>query len=78
MNWSSILALSDKATAALVIIGLIVFIILMVFAYFFKVWVRALMSGARVTISSLVGMKLRKVPPLVVVDGKIMAVKAGM
>jgi uncharacterized protein YqfA (UPF0365 family) len=68
----------DVGTIVLIVVGFIVFILVMIFLYFFKVWIRALASGARVTIGSLVGMKLRKVPPLVIVDAKIMAVKAGI
>jgi uncharacterized protein YqfA (UPF0365 family) len=65
-------------TVVLIVVGLIVFIFICIFLYFFKVWIRALASGARVSIASLVGMKLRKVSPLVIVDARIMAVKAGL
>jgi uncharacterized protein YqfA (UPF0365 family) len=58
--------------------AIIAFIILGVFFYFIKVWVRALMSGARVPILSLVGMKLRHVPPLLIVDARIRLIKAGL
>ena len=68
----------DTGTIVLIILGVVVFILLCVFLYFFKVWIRALASGARVTIASLIGMKLRKVSPLVIVDARIMAVKAGL
>ncbi len=68
----------ETGTIVLIILGVVVFILLCVFLYFFKVWIRALASGARVTIASLIGMKLRKVSPLVIVDARIMAVKAGM
>lgn len=62
----------------LVIAAIIVFIILGVFFYFLKVWVRALMSGARVPILALVGMKLRRVPPSLIVDARIRLTKAGL
>ena len=68
----------ETGTIVLIILGVVVFILLCVFLYFFKVWIRALASGARVTIASLIGMKLRKVSPLVIVDARIMSVKAGM
>jgi uncharacterized protein YqfA (UPF0365 family) len=68
----------SATTIILIVLGIIVFIFLCVFVYFFKVWIRALASGARVSIGSLIGMKLRKVSPLVIVDGRIMAVKAGL
>ena len=84
MNWPAILAQAGEGEPfkpiyiVFVILGIIVLLILGVFLHFFQIWIRALMSGAHVTISSLIGMRLRKVPPLVVVDAKIMAVKAGI
>lgn len=53
-------------------------IIIFTFIYFLKVWIRALMSGARVSIFNLVGMKLRNVNPTLIVDARIRAVKAGL
>jgi uncharacterized protein YqfA (UPF0365 family) len=41
-------------------------------------WLRALLSGASVGLGSLVGMSLRKVNASVIVDSRIMAVKAGL
>ena len=61
------------AIAAILIIFLIG-----IFFYFLGVWIRALMSGARVTILSLVGMKLRRVPPTLIVDARIRLIKAGL
>lgn len=57
-----------------------VFVLLMIalFFYFLKVWVRAWMSGAYISIWNLVGMKLRNVPPTLIVDARIRAVKAGL
>ena len=53
-------------------------IIMVVLAAFFKLWLRARLSGASVDFTQLVGMKLRLVNPSVVVDSRIMAVKAGV
>ena len=53
-------------------------ILLGIFFYFIKVWVHALMSGARVSITSLIGMKLRRVPPSLIVDARIRLIKAGL
>jgi uncharacterized protein YqfA (UPF0365 family) len=61
--------------AVLVLMGVVAF---MVLANFFGMWLRALLSGARVSFASLIGMKLRKVSPGLIVDCRIMAVKAGM
>jgi uncharacterized protein YqfA (UPF0365 family) len=45
---------------------------------FFGLWVQAIFSGAQISLFSLVGMKIRKVNPRLIVTSKIMAVKAGI
>jgi len=63
----------------LLAVGVILIIFLLgVFFYFLGLWVRALMSGARVSIWSLVGMKLRRIPPILIVDARIQSSKAGL
>jgi uncharacterized protein YqfA (UPF0365 family) len=62
----------------LVLLGLVGLIVVGIFVFFLKVWVRAAMSGARVGLWNLLGMKLRGVPPTLIVDGRIRAVKAGL
>ena len=49
-----------------------------VFLYFFNVWIRAFASKAKVGFASLIGMKLRQVPPSLIVDARIRLVKAGI
>jgi len=61
------------AVAAILVVSLVG-----LFFYFLGVWVRALMSGARVSIWSLVGMKLRRVNPALIVDARIRLIKAGL
>lgn len=60
------------------ILGLIALVVLGVFMHFLGVWIRALMSGAKVSLWSLVGMKLRHVAPSLIVDARIRVVKAGL
>jgi uncharacterized protein YqfA (UPF0365 family) len=43
-----------------------------------KLWVQALVSGAHVGIFTIVFMRIRKVPPKLIVESLIMAVKAGI
>ncbi len=43
-----------------------------------SLWVQAVTSGAPVSIISLIGMRLRKVPPSVIVGARITAAKAGL
>lgn len=68
-----------KVMTILIAVGALVAIVfLFIFLYFLSVWVRALMSGAKVSIFSLIGMKLRRVPPTLIVDARIRLVKAGL
>lgn len=63
-------------------VGLIVaaIIFISIFLYFIPVglWITALSAGVRVGVFSLFGMRLRKVPPQVIVNSKITAQKAGI
>ena len=60
------------------VLAVLVLVVVGIFFYFLKVWIRALMSGARVAILSLVGMKLRHVAPSLIVDARIRLTKAGL
>jgi uncharacterized protein YqfA (UPF0365 family) len=50
------------------------------FMYFVPVglWISAIFSGVRVTIGELIGMRIRKVPPGIIVNSLITATKAGL
>ncbi|NQZ69875.1 MAG: flotillin-like protein FloA [Lentisphaeria bacterium] len=48
------------------------------FLYFFTTWIRAYMSGCRVTVLNLIGMRLRKVSPLLIVEALIRVKKGGL
>ncbi len=63
---------------AILVIGIPLLIAGVVVITFFKLWLRAMLSGAKVGFGSLIGMTLRKVNPAVIVDSRIMAVKAGL
>lgn len=63
---------------AVVFGGLILLFLAVVILTFFRIWIRALLSGARVSFGSLIGMSLRKVNPGIIVDSRIMAIKAGL
>ena len=67
----------------LIIIGvgfgaLLAIIVLAVFAAYFKLWLRAFVTRAKIGPFSLLFMSLRKVNPTAIVDAKIMAVQAGL
>lgn len=61
----------------IVFIGIIAFFM---FLYFVPVglWITAIFAGVKVTIGSLIGMRIRKVPPGVIVNSLITANKAGI
>lgn len=63
---------------ASVVAGLLIVAFVGIFFYFLGVWIRALMSGAKVSLWSLIGMKLRRVPPTLIVDARIRMIKAGL
>lgn len=60
------------------LVGLLALVFIVVFITFFRLWLRALLSGASVGMASLLGMSLRKVSSSVIVDSRIMAVKSGL
>lgn len=64
---------------ALGIIGIIVAIVIfLLFLQFFWLWVRAWMSKAKVSFFELIGMRLRRVDPNLIVQNKIKAIQAGL
>ena len=63
----------------LIAIGIILLLIpVFFFFYFLNVWVRALASRAHVSLWTLIGMKLRRVPPHLIVEALIRLRKAGI
>jgi uncharacterized protein YqfA (UPF0365 family) len=68
-------------TVKYVLIGvaaLMAFVFFIIVINFFSVWIRALFSGARVTFTELIALRLRNVPVGMVVDSRITAVKSGL
>ena len=65
----------------IVIVGLVGGIVLLSILFYFVpfgLWISALAADARVSIATLIGMRLRKVPPHAIVIPRITAVKAGL
>jgi uncharacterized protein YqfA (UPF0365 family) len=62
----------------LTILGLLLLIFLFLFARYFKLWLRAFVTKAKIGPLSLVIMSLRKINPNVIVQSKIMSVQAGL
>lgn len=61
-----------------VIAGLVLLVLLLVVAQFFRLWLQAFMSNAGVGFTDLIGMRLRKVDASTVVLCKIQLAKAGI
>ena len=62
----------------LIVIAIAVIVLLYFVGSAISLWIQALVSGARVGLLSIVFMRFRKVPPKLIVNVKIMAVKAGL
>lgn len=65
---------------AFIFIIFICIVAFFMFLYFVPVglWITAIFAGVKVTIGSLIGMRIRKVPPSVIVNSLITANKAGI
>lgn len=65
-------------TAGIAVLALIGIVFVFATIKYFKIWLQAYMSNAKVSLWSLIGMGLRQVNTRVIVDGKIMAMQAGV
>jgi uncharacterized protein YqfA (UPF0365 family) len=63
----------------LIIIAGVIALVLFYFIFsYLALWLQALVSGAKVGLINIIFMRFRKVPPKLIVESKIMAVKAGI
>jgi uncharacterized protein YqfA (UPF0365 family) len=60
------------------IIVVVVLVVLLLIFNFISIWIRAMVAGAPVGFPTLIFMRLRGVPPGLIVDSRITAVKAGL
>lgn len=60
------------------VIGLVCFLILFTAVIPVSLWITAIFSDVKISLFTLVGMKLRRVPPHIIIDAMIQAVKAGI
>lgn len=67
------LTILGLALAVVLAVGLLV-----VFSLYFRLWLRALVTRARIGLPSLLFMSLRRVNPRAIVEAKVMAVQAGL
>ena len=61
-----------------VALGIFALIILIVMASYGKLWFQSYMSGADISLASLIGMTFRQVTPRIIVTAKVMATQAGL
>jgi len=74
----STLAVNGGVVAVIVVLALIGFVFVIFIGRFLGLWIQALVSNARVSLTSLIGMWFRKVNPRIIVLSRIQAVKAGI
>ena len=68
----------NVSTILVVIITIVVLIVFLFALSAISLWFQSLVSGAKVGLLNIIFMRFRKVPPKLVVESKIMAVKAGI
>ena len=61
----------------LVLLGILLILLLIMFN-FIGLYVRAMVSGSHVTFADLLGMRIRNVNPLIIVNSRIQAMRAGL
>lgn len=71
-------ALTVFGIVGLGVIAVIGLILLIMISQYLQLWLQAFLSGARVSLLDLIMMRLRKVPPSVIVLNRITAKKAGL
>ena len=59
----------------LLIVALVFFVVILQFV---NLWIQAFFSGVRIGFMDLIGMKLRKVPAVIIVNARIQASRAGL
>ena len=64
--------------AGVIAVAVLLFLILLMYLVPLRLWIAAWSSGAYVGLVTLIGMRLRRVPPSTVVTARISAVKAGL
>jgi uncharacterized protein YqfA (UPF0365 family) len=80
MNTPLILAVIPKqlVVGGFVLLLILLFILFLLILSYGRLWLQALLSGARVTVGELIGMTLRKVNSARIVSARIMAIQAGL
>ena len=72
------LAMSPIVTAAVFLMAIIVFIIAIFLFSYLSLWIQSWSAQAYVSIPAMIAMRLRKVPPKLMVEARIQLAKAGV
>jgi len=78
LSLNTLAAFSQLHLGVIAVLGLIVVVLIWLLFSYFWIFIRAWASGAFVGIPTLVFMRLRGVPPSLIVDARITAAKAGI
>src|SRR5215467_6748565 len=78
MKYKKSIKMDNTVLMAIVAVLVIIFIFLFLYIVPLGLWVTAWVAGAPVSIGQLVAMRIRKVPPGLVVNGLINSTKAGL
>jgi uncharacterized protein YqfA (UPF0365 family) len=68
----------DTTIVILAVVGLVALFVVVVLAQFMNLYVRALVSNARMSMIELIGMRLRKVNSTLIVNARVRSVQAGL
>ena len=60
------------------VVGVVLLVLGILILNFGMIYIRALFSGAKVTVTELIALRLRRIPLGLIVDGRITAVKSGL
>src|ERR1051325_2251709 len=62
----------------IVILAIVGVILLTIVGKFISLWFQAFVSGTPISLFNIIGMSLRKIPPAIIVNARIMSYKAGL
>jgi len=61
-----------------IVLGILAMVLLSILGKFISLWFQAFVSGTPISLFNIIGMSLRKIPPRVIVQARIIGFKAGL
>jgi uncharacterized protein YqfA (UPF0365 family) len=68
----------ENLSPAFLIAGIVILVLVLLYFFPINLWITALFSGVRINLFDLVFMRIRKVPPSLIVNSMITSTKAGL